>query len=188
MLLRVTVLLVLLISLVSCICVPVKQGVVFQLEGRDDLYDKVDWVFSGRFALSGQNESVSASIKWAHTNQQDEIELSGLFGQGRTIIYMLDGSITIDDGDKKVQYFGEVDALLTKHLGVELPVSALKYWVLGLVSPGVSYIPLENGFLQSKWRVKYQSMQQVGRYELPKKMKVESDSAQLKLIVNQWDI
>jgi len=186
--LRVAVLVGFLVSLLSCARVPVKQTVIFQLEGRDDLYEKVAWVFSGRFALSGQKESVSASIKWVHTHQQDEIELSGLFGQGRTIIYMLDGSITIDEGDKKVQYFGEVDALLAKHLGVELPVSALKYWVLGLVSPDVSYILLENGFLQSKWRIKYQSMQRVGRYELPKKMKVESDSAQLKLIVNQWDI
>ena len=189
MLLRLQVLLLLSLLIISCAEVPVKPMAGFKLEGRDYLYERSRWVFWGRLALSDEGRSMSASIKWVHKDKRDDIELSGPFGQGRTIITITDGSIVIDDGDNKpVQYSGAVDELVSRHLGIKIPVMALKFWVIGLLEPDVKYISFDGGFLQAGWRVRYQQMQQEGQDLLPKKMRLEQDKVRLKLIVNRWNI
>jgi outer membrane lipoprotein LolB len=174
--------------LISCAETPVKLTAPFDLTGRDYLYDKTDWFFSGRIAASDQNNSFSASINWKHQNKQDEIELAGPLGQGRTQIVLTKQKVVIDYGDERLQYFGNIDDVISKQLGVSVPVLALKYWVLGLVKPGTEYESFENGFLQSDWKVKYQKMQMVGVDELPKKIRVERNDTKLKLIIDDWQI
>lgn len=175
--------------LVSCTQVPVKPVAEFKLDGREYLYGVSSWVFFGRLALSNEDRSMSASIKWLHKDTQDEIELSGPFGQGRIIITIAGSSIIIDDGENKsVQYSGAVDELVSERLGIKIPVMALKYWLIGLLEPDVEYKSFNDGFSQAGWRVRYLQMQQEGRYQLPRKMRLEQGGVKLKLIVNRWDI
>ena len=172
--------------LVSCADVAVKSTRPFQLSGRDHLYAKSSWSFTGRMAVSDENDSFSASIAWKHQNRQDKLELAGLFGQGRTLIELTDDGVVIDYGDERLQYFGNADEVVSRQVGVDIPVSALKYWVLGLVQPKAEYEMLENGFIQSGWNVKYLQMQLVGPDDMPRKIRVEQDDVTLKLIINQW--
>ncbi len=174
--------------LISCAQTPVKLTAPFELGGRDYLYEKKDWFFSGRIAVSDKNKSFSASINWRHQNKLDEIELAGPLGQGRTQIILTQQHVVIDYGDERFQYFGNVDDVVSKQLGVSLPISALKYWVLGLVNPEIKYEVIENGFFQSTWKIKYQQMQLVGEDELPRKIKVVRNDAKLKLIIDEWRI
>lgn len=174
--------------LISCADVPVKSTSPFQLSGRDYLYDTAKWSFAGRMAVSDENDSFSASISWNHQNRQDKLELAGLFGQGRTLIELTDDGVAIDYGDERLQYFGNVDELVSRQVGVDIPVTALKYWVLGLVQPGAEYGVVENGFVQSGWNVRYLQMQVVGQNDMPRKIRVEQGDVKLKLIINQWDL
>jgi outer membrane lipoprotein LolB len=118
----------------------------------------------------------------------DEIELAGPLGQGRTQILLTQQYVVIDYGDKRLQYAGNVDDVISSQLGVSVPVSALKYWVLGLVNPEKEYEVIENGFFQLAWKVKYQIMQLVGEDELPKKIRVTGNNTKLKLIIDNWQI
>ena len=185
---RLLTLLVFMSLLVSCAETPVKSNIPFQLTDRDYLYDKVDWSFSGRLALSDKDDSFSGSISWMQQGAHDYLELAGPFGQGRTLIAIFEDNVVVDYGDERLQYFGDVDEVVSTQLGVEIPVSALKYWVLGLVKPSVEYSLLENGFLQSGWRVQYQVMDVIGEDVLPSKVRVERNDVKLKLIINQWDL
>ena len=189
MLLRLQVLLLLSLFLISCAEAPVKPEAGFKLEGRDYLYERSRWIFWGRLVLSDEDSSMTASIRWVHKDKRDDIELSGPFGQGRTIITITDNSIVIDDGDNRpVQYSGAVDELVSTHLGIKIPVMALKYWVIGLLEPDVKYKSFDGGFSQAGWRVKYQQMQQEGQDLLPKKMRLEQGGVKLKLIVSRWNV
>ena len=181
-------LLILTTFLVSCADVPVKSTTPFQLSGRDHLYSKASWSFTGRMSITDENDSFSASIAWKHQDQQDELELAGLFGQGRTLVELTDDGVVIDNGDERIQYSGNVDELVSRQVGVDIPVSALKYWVLGLVEPEVEYGVLEKGFVQSGWNVSYQQMQVVGQNVMPRKIRVEQEDVKLKLIINHWDL
>ena len=180
--------LILIALLVSCADVPVKSTSPFQLSERDYLYDTASWSFAGRMAVSDENDSFSASISWNHQNCQDKLELAGLFGQGRTLIELTDDGVVIDYGDERLQYFGNADELVSKQVGVDIPVTSLKYWVLGLVQPDVEYGMLENGFVQSGWNVRYLQMQVIGQNDMPRKIRVEQGDVKLKLIINQWNL
>lgn len=187
MIARSIVFLLLISLLISCAETTVKSTVLFDLIGRDYLYDKNDWSLHGRLALSDKSNSLSASISWRHQRDRDEIELSGPFGQRHTVLLLTEDKMVTDDGDKQVQYHGNIDNLVSIHTGIAVPVSALKYWVLGLVKPNSEYVITENGFLQSGWKVKYSQMQFAGEDELPRKIKIEKEFAKLKLIINRWD-
>ena len=182
------VLLMLTALLVSCADAPVKPTSPFQLSGRDYLYAKASWSFAGRMAVSDNNDSFSASIAWEHRGRQDKLELAGLFGQGRTLIELTDNGVVIDNGDERLQYSGNADEVISRKVGVDIPVSALKYWVLGLVEPEADYNELGNGFVQSGWNVMYLQMQAVGGDDMPRKIRVEQDDVKLKLIINNWDL
>jgi outer membrane lipoprotein LolB len=177
--------------LASCAKSPVKPAVEqFQLAGRNYLYDRAQWSFDGRLALSSQSESLSLSIDWKHQSYKgeviDRIELAGPFGQGRTIISIADRDLLIDFGDRQETFVGDVDELLSRQIGFSVPVSALKYWVLGLVKPKTKYLIVDGGFEQLGWRVNYRKMMIVEGEKMPRKINVEREDVRLRLVVDQW--
>ncbi len=188
MIVRVVFGLLLLAVLASCTDVPIKSAIPFQLDEREYLYDSSVWSFVGRLALANENESFSASINWKHQADRDEIELAGPFGQGRTLLVLTGDSVVIDFGDKRLQHYGDLDEFISMYTGIVVPVSALKFWVLGLVEPAAKYVEFENGFLQSGWSVQYLQMQVEGQNEMPRKIRVEKELTKLKLIISHWDI
>jgi len=174
--------------LVSCAKTYVQPTSSFQLSERGYLYDIARWSFTGRVAFSDEKESFSSSISWKHQQSQDELEFVGPFGQGRTLIKLTDDSVVVDYGDKRMQSVGNVDELVSRYTGIKMPVSALKYWVLGLVTPDTEYVEIENGFMQLGWTIKYQQMQAVEVLDLPRKIRVEKNKVKLKLIIKDWDM
>lgn len=172
--------------LFSCADLALKSKASFKLGERDYLYQKIAWSFVGRLVITDSQQSLSALINWKHDPHRDLIELAGMFGQGRTRIELSKGKMVVDNGDERLQYLGLENELVSTLLGVNTPISALKFWVRGLVLPAQDYTPIDTGFLQSGWRIKYPQMQFIGRDKLPRKIKMTSDNATLKLIINQW--
>jgi len=171
--------------LASCASVPERNGIQFDLSGREHLYELSEWSFQGRISVSDENNAVSGSIEWLHRSKQENIKFSGPFGQGRAQIVLFENYVEINSAGERVSYFGDVDKVISSELGVALPVSSLKYWVLGLTSPGHSYKEFVGGFVQDGWRVTYSSLQ---AQNMPRKIRVEKEEAKLKLIINQWGI
>lgn len=169
--------------LASCASVS-ERGATFDLRGRESLYELNEWSFQGRVSVSDENNAVSGSIEWLHRSKQESIKLSGPFGQGRTQIVLFEDYVEINSAGEKVSYFADADKVISSELGLALPVSSLKYWVLGLTSPGLSYKEFAGGFVQDGWRVTYSSLQ---ADNMPSKMKIEKGRAKLKLIINQWN-
>jgi outer membrane lipoprotein LolB len=69
-----------------------------------------------------------------------------------------------------------------------VPVTSLRYWVLGLPEPDLGFEETDKGFRQSGWTIAFQAMQRVGQLLLPRKMSVANDRVKLKLIINQWTL
>lgn len=178
--------LVLSVHLFSCASVATKENEGFALEGRDYLYQKKEWSFSGRMAVSDPHNTLSASIIWQHRKKMETIELSGPFGRGRMQIELSEDSMMIERGGERIHYFGATDELISKMLGIAIPFSALQFWVRGLVLPEHDFHIIEKGFLQSGWKVAYLQMQTIGADKLPQKMNIENNNARLKLVIDQW--
>ncbi len=174
--------------LVSCANMPDKKEGSFNLSARKHLYEKEVWFFSGRMSLTDKNHSISANVEWEHEPKEDVINLSGSFGLGRVRVVLAGRSVEINMDGRQEKYIGNVDDILSSELGIVVPVSALKYWVLGVADPNAVYKDEGRGFVQHGWRVSYLQMQANGDYELPRKIKAEQGGAKLKLIVSHWDI
>lgn len=184
---RLFTLLVLLGLITSCADQQVKPASQYELLGRDYLYNKESWEFTGRLAYSDANNSLGGSVGWRHLRGQDKVELAGPLGVSRTIIGINGDKVSIKYNGKyvKVNNGSEVD-LIKEYTGVSVPVLSLKYWVVGLVDPGAPYVIVEGGFVQLGWNVNYQKMESVGDHWLPKKIKVEKGASKLKLIIDSW--
>lgn len=146
------------------------------------------WYFEGRLAFVDERESVSVSVNWRHSSQVDEIELSGPLAQGRVRISVGGDVVIIDDGETRRELQGDVDLMVEEGLGISLPVSALRFWVLGMSRPEFAVTEQPSGFFQLGWLVMFQEMFQVERVALPRKMSVQRDKTRIKLFVDRWDL
>lgn len=145
------------------------------------------WGFEGRIILINQTDSISGSISWLHERNRDEVGLVGPLSQGRMMISIAPDSIEINDGDSVKKFSGSIDLVMGEQLGVDLPVGALRCWVLGMPEPDIAVNKQDEGFYQQGWGVKYKEMQRVKDLVLPKKIWIEKDHTRIKLIIDHWD-
>jgi outer membrane lipoprotein LolB len=164
------------------------EGEGYSLAQMQHLQQQKSWYFEGRLALVNEKDSISASINWRHQPENDHIELTGPLAQGRVVISVQPGRVVVDDGETPQVYEGDVNAVVSKQVGVEMPVSALRYWVLGVSDPGWPVVEQGGGFNQEGWLVRFKEMQQIGAELLPKKINAEKDKTRIKLIVDQWEL
>lgn len=182
-------LLVTLLCLLSgCSTIEVQQGEHYNLSNKQHLYALSTWSFQGRIAVKNGPDSWSAYLAWTHQPGLDRLKLSGLLGQGTVLIELTPDQIKIDQGDGRANFSENVDQLITDKLGVLVPISALTYWVLGLVQPGLDYENHEASFQQLAWTVNYPLYMLVGSELMPHKMQAIKDQLKLTLVFDQWQL
>ena len=170
----------------GCTTVPVEPEVHYATTVREPLYKLEQWSFEGRLALTGKNDSWSASINWGHRPDDEKIKLSGPLGQGATVIQLTGDRVTIDRGDEKPQSSTQPEAFINQQLGMFVPVRSLRYWVIGLPEPGSAFVVTATGFKQAGWLVDYKQMQSVDNQSMPHKITVTNEQVKLKLIIDLW--
>ena len=164
---------------------PVEQ---YDLSSRRALYQLNVWQLQGRVAVVAEKDSFSAAVNWQHDYANDLIELAGPFGQGRVVIKISNNRVLVRRGNQSQVYQGNIDRIIARQLAVDLPVSGLRYWVLGLVAPQSEYRLMENGFEQHGWQIHYQQMERVGDEWMPRKFQIKSKLAKIKFVIDQWKL
>ena len=170
----------------ACATVPVEPVVHYSKMAREHLYRMERWSFEGRLALTGKNDSWSASINWGHRPDDEKIKLSGPLGQGATVIQLTGDLVTIDRGDGHAQSSTQPEEFINQQLGMFVPVHSLRYWVIGLPEPTSAFVETAAGFTQSGWLIEYKQMQPVDNQSMPRKITVTNARVKLKLIIDQW--
>lgn len=181
--------LVLVAPLTGCsLFTPAPPEISYSKKLNQDLYRLEPWSLDGRVALTGVEDSWTADLAWAHRHDDEQIKLSGPLGQGAMKIHLSGNRVTVAQGDDKVESSDDPEGFVNQRLGLFVPVTSLRYWVLGLPEPGLDFEETDKGFRQSGWTIVFQSMQPVGQLLLPRKMSVTNDRVKLKLIINQWTL
>ncbi|SEP63391.1 outer membrane lipoprotein LolB [Ectothiorhodospira magna] len=154
-----------------------------------------DWVLTGRIALFLENEQWNAHLRWRQRGDDYDIQLLGPFGRhGATLVGRASG-VTLRNAEGEVYQDQDVDQLVYQTLGWQLPVSGLRYWVLGILAPGpVTDLTLDplgrpQRLLQSGWDVGYDRYTEVGdTMTLPDRMRLTFDTIRVRLVVDDWQI
>lgn len=160
----------------------------YRLSVMQSLQQQKSWRFEGRLSVVDERESISASINWRHGPDGEQIELAGPLAQGRVQVWVSSSEVVIDDGDKRQVYPGKAGQVIAEQLGIDMPVDAMRYWVLGVNDPAQSYVEQQDGFVQDGWSILYKEMQVVSRQWLPKKISAVKNKTRIKLIVDQWEL
>ena len=152
------------------------------------------WELSGAIAAKTNKKGWSAAINWQQQGlNKYQIRLIGTLAQGNAIIEKHGGTVTYQEGNKKVSS-NNADTLLEKHTGIHLPVHNLYYWVRGLAAPGGVASTQYNAnqqisaISQSGYTINYLEYVLVGNTYLPSKIQLQGHGTYLKLVIKNWKI
>ncbi|WP_413438574.1 lipoprotein insertase outer membrane protein LolB [Sulfuriferula sp. GW1] len=149
---------------------------------------------SGRIAVKYRDQSSSGSLHWQHRPDQDNISLLSPLGQTVTQITRDADGVTLIDQAHKVHHAADTETLTRDLLGWRLPLSGLSYWVVGQPAPSLPYQADRDAqqrptlLVQDGWRVNYSAWQTVDGQGLPRKMTLQRDDLEIRLVMDQWTL
>jgi len=170
---------------------PADPEAVWQ-ERQTELRSLERWRLNGRIALRSEERGWQAGIAWRQAGAEYAIRLTGPMGQG-TLHLRGDGErlvVTTGDGESRID--GDAETLLYQELGMHVPISALRYWVIGLPAPELpATIELDDygrlaSLRQAEWRVTFPAYRPTGERQLPQKVFVTNHQASVRLVIDRW--
>lgn len=158
---------------------------------QQKLVQLTHWQLSGRLAVLNDHEAWHMSIEWKQHNDRYSLNIIAPLGQGSVQMHgdAVQVMLKTDQGD--ILNSDDPDLLLYQQLGWKVPVSALRYWVLGLPAPGEHQQTLDDyGRLsklqQAGWDIDFIDYQPRLGVELPRKVFVSNHQAKVKLVISGW--
>jgi outer membrane lipoprotein LolB len=147
---------------------------------------------NGRVAVAANGQGFSASLRYQQLPSSSSLALDGPLGIGglRVELNGQDVEIATSRGEK---LDGEAArAELERRLGFALPLSELRWRLLGIPAPGEASVSQDGssgaitGFTQSGWLVSINTRAAGLGFSLPQRLTAEREGARLKLLVEQW--
>lgn len=163
-------------------------------ERQVHLSEQDDWLLGGRIALRYEGEGWNAGLRWEQIQGRFKIDIFGPLG--RTIARLENDSdmVRVRTSKGEQAQAPDPEALMHRVLGWSLPVSRMRYWVLGIPDPNhVNQVELDGAgrparLVQDGWQIRYQKYERTGSVDLPVKMILESADLRLKLAVKNWHL
>lgn len=152
-----------------------------------------DWRLTGRMAIQTEDEGWHASLDWHQEGDAYDIHLSGPLGGGSVRLTGNEQWVELQKDDGQRVSAADPEWLLYRQLGWRVPVSALRYWVLGLPAPGQAEWELDPyGHLsllrQGGWEIRFLDYRREQRLELPGRVFMSNQRAQVRLVVGRWEL
>jgi outer membrane lipoprotein LolB len=147
---------------------------------------------NGRVAVAAQGQGFSASLRYQQHATRTNIALDGPLGIGGLRVDV-DGEnlkIATSRGEKLDGQAARDE--LERRLGFALPLTELRWWLLGIPAPGEVSISQDAGsgeihdFVQNGWHVSINARAAGLGFSLPQRMTAEREGARLKLFVDNW--
>ena len=151
------------------------------------------FVMSGRIAVKHDGGRSSATVRWTHSAEADEILLFAPLGQTVARIHRTGQGVMLDTSDK---HYAAQDAeeLTQQVLGWPLPLSGLQYWILALPAPAGTFDMERAGngqisiLRQHGWAVSYTRYATPAPDSLPLRLVLRREELEIQLLIDQWEI
>ncbi len=185
-------------ALYSCATKPIPSDSIASeqsWESRRELLQAIDeWELKGRIAINDGAKGWHVNVTWNQSGSDYQIRLYGPLGQGSASIEGDAQGVMMQRPDGAILRDKDADALLKEQLGWQVPVKALRYWIVGLPS----LAKIENRQLdtlgrmivlqQLNWLIQYKSYILIDDVALPKKLVLDSPPWKIKFVVDSWQL
>ncbi|PCH65648.1 MAG: outer membrane lipoprotein LolB [Gammaproteobacteria bacterium] len=152
------------------------------------------WAIKGRTAITQGKEGWNAGISWSEQQGAFQINLTGPFAQGGVVLKGDQQQVVLTMAGGKKITSTTPERLLEEHLGVRMPVSALRDWVRGLPATKQKVDTMEldiegriTYLKQQDWEVEILRYVPFEQYYLPAKIFIKHPDVSLRLIIRDWD-
>ena len=154
------------------------------------------WHLTGRLAVVNGEDSWNLNLDWQQKGDDYQIQLHGLFGAGKVKLVGNADGVLLKDSDDQTFYADTPELLLYEQTGVFMPVAGLRYWVVGLTSPGQREKPKLDSlgrlaYLEdANWKVNFKRYTQVSGIDLPRKVFIvrNGNDLDVRLVVDKWKL
>jgi outer membrane lipoprotein LolB len=151
------------------------------------------WRISGKVAIRHKNEGWQAGLRWQQQNERFNIEILDPIGRKIAQIRGDLEMVKLKTSKGQSAQAPNAEALMRELLGWSLPVSGMRYWVLGIPDPrtNVAQLQLDDDgrivqLKQGAWDVSYQYYTSTAGVDLPARMTLTSGRLRLILVVRDW--
>ena len=189
-------LLVLLVLFAGCSTVPEAPGpdAESRWQARQLALNALqDWTLDGRIAIQRETEGWFASLHWLQRGSAYQLQVSGPAGQGAARLSGDDTGVTLTLGNGTAYHALRPEALLAAHLGWQVPVAGLRYWIRGLPAPSsreesrqLDVMGRLVALRQDGWKIRFERYTAVGALELPGRVVLESPPLAVRIVADQW--
>ena len=150
------------------------------------------WELSGRAAVATATQGWSAAVTWNQVQQISELRLQGALGVGGVHVRSDGQSVQIDTSKGESFSDDDAGAALERVIGVALPLSSLRYWLLGVPAPGFEAqeeVDAEGrltALKQAGWSANYDRYEYRDGAWLPGRVRLENGPVRVKVVVDRW--
>ena len=151
-----------------------------------------NWKINAKLGIRTATDAQSIQMLWQQQGEKYQLRLNGPLGFGSASIVGDSEQAEIQKGEQLIT--ATPQQLSMQLTGIPLPISALSWWVKGLVSPNhttaTSIQRTQTGqlksFQQAGWQISILSYSQTGAYWTPKKIAGRQGELSFKLIISDW--
>lgn len=150
------------------------------------------WALRGRVAAAAGDEGFSGGLNWSQSGARAEVELRGPVG-GPALAIRVDGSsFSVTDRHGEVFNGDRARELVALRVGSDLPISELRYWLVGAPAPGAPHRETLGADArlatldQAGWQVRYDRYRLAGTMALPARLDITNGLLRLRVVVQDW--
>jgi len=153
-----------------------------------DLQQATSWQLDGRAAAAVGTQGWQASLNWRQRGETAELHLAGPLGVGATVLKKTPAGVSLNGAAPS----DAVIAQLQDRLGFDLPLTDLRYWLLGVPSPGTPFQLTSNAqdraqqLQQSGWTIDFNSYMAVSGDLLPSRVVLSRGGVRVRIAVDHW--
>ena len=149
------------------------------------------WIAAGRLAVAAGSEGGSGGFVWQQQGPETRLRLRGPLGAGAFEIASDGEQLSVTDAAGQV-LGDDAHATLRSRLGADLPLSSLRYWIIGLPDPTAPARVTESEAAplrtieQHGWTIAYDAFTSSGGFPLPARITATHGDVRLRLTVSDW--
>lgn len=150
------------------------------------------WQATGRVGVKADNDGWTASFSWQQTGDAFNIRIHGPLGRGMVELEGTPQQVVLKQAGQPARMASSAEQLLFQETGWSLPVSGLRYWILGVPLNGQHETHDLNteGALQhlnqAGWKIEYTGYRHVDGLYMPAKFHLSNGNIKVKLIASEW--